>query len=341
MPSTDRPIILVTRGSALALTQTQTILAQCRAAFPDLAFDMKIVKTTGDKLQRATSDPKLPPPEKGLFTKELEIDLLNETADLAIHSLKDLPTDLPQGLTLGAVSHRADVRDVLIYRAVSTTFAHGRGLVPHASVENFPQNAVIGTGSTRRQAQLTAIRGDFKYSPIRGNVGTRLKKLATQSELDGIVLAAAGLNRLHFHAQADGKLQHTPDTRDGAEAAGDPDSVPDGLLASYLSLDMMLPCVGQAAIGIEIRANDPRSEAICARLNDLATFHCVSAERAFLAAMGGGCLSPIAAYAEIVNQKIHMRAVSFTSGRVQRGETKGDISEGVALAESLAKKLSS
>lgn len=346
MSSVDRPITLVTRGSALALTQTRTILAQCRAAFPDVQFEMKIVKTTGDKLQRSAPEDGTPPPEKGLFTKELEVELLQGSSDLAIHSLKDLPTDLPQGLMLGAVSKRVDVRDVLIYRDVNSSAGaslesegKGRAFSPHASPSDFPNGALIATGSTRRQAQLAAIRNDLKFALIRGNVGTRLEKLTAQSQLDAIVLAAAGLNRLHFQIRSDGTLVYDQDLDPSKDSAEKLHSLTKGLLASYLPIDEMLPCVGQAAIGIEIRTNDERSSAICDRLNDPQTLQCVSAERAFLAAMGGGCLSPIGAYAEIVNDRLLLKAVSFVDGSKRKGQTEGDIQQGLDLACALAKEL--
>src|SRR5688572_18752997 len=166
------------------------ILAQCQAAFPGRSFEIKIIKTTGDKLQTASlANANLP---KGLFTKELEAALLNGEADLAVHSLKDLPTELPAGLKLGAVSPRADVRDVLITR-------RGPALNSQLSTLNIlPSGATVDTSSTRRRAQLLDLRPDLNIVPIRGNVGTRLRKLAEQSELDAIVLAAAGLERLHF-----------------------------------------------------------------------------------------------------------------------------------------------
>ena len=338
----DRPITLVTRGSALALTQTRTILAQCQAAFPELRFEIQIVKTTGDRLQRTAPNPDMPPPAKGLFTKELEHELLENRADLAIHSLKDLPTELPDGLILGAVSQRVDVRDVLIYRDAAfkpsnPSETRGRGLSPQATVQDFPENAQIGTGSTRRQAQLSSIRPDFRFLPIRGNVGTRLSKLASMGELDGIVLAAAGLNRLHFYIRPDGRLVLS--LPDSAEQGGAPLEAPDGLLASYLSVESMIPCVGQAAIGIEIRKDDPRVQAICDRLNDPGTLQCVLAERFFLAAMGGGCLSPIGAHAQRVDGELCLNAVSFVDGERRHGQVKGEPAQAEALARDLATKL--
>ena len=186
------PFILATRGSALARAQANTILAQCQNAFPQLNFQIKIIKTTGDKLQTASlASANLP---KGLFTKELELALLNGEADLAIHSLKDLPTDLPAGLRLGAVSQRADARDVLIYRADSTALSGSKaGFKPHLKISDLPIGATIATSSTRRSAYLLEQRSDLKIVPIRGNVPTRLKKLAQQFDIDAIILALAGL----------------------------------------------------------------------------------------------------------------------------------------------------
>src|SRR5882762_4194384 len=141
----DRPITIATRGSALALAQANSVLAQCRAAFPKLTFDLKVIKTTGDKLQTASLAQEGKTLPKGLFTKELEAALIEHKADLAVHSLKDLPTELPAGLKLGAVGQRADVRDVLIYRE--------RDHRPNLAVQDLPNGAVVATSSTRRKAQ--------------------------------------------------------------------------------------------------------------------------------------------------------------------------------------------
>ena len=338
--TTERPIIIATRGSALALAQANMIAAQCRAAFPKLRFELKIVKTTGDKLQKASmakTDPSLP---KGLFTKELEIALVKGQADLAVHSLKDLPTELPAGLTLAATPKRADVRDVLIYRdaefirtraaeKTSEDWTPGqdslRGFKPHTKLKDFPDGATVATSSTRRAAQLLLARPDFKVVEIRGNVTTRMQKVADRAELDATVLALAGITRLNFTISPDGKLHG--------------DAVPDGLLATVLDTDVMLPCVGQAAIGIEIRADDERIAKICERLNHFNTFQCVTAERAFLRGMGGGCQSPVGAHAEIVGAKIQMSAVSFRDGPPKRGAGKRAINEAAALGEQLASEL--
>ncbi len=342
--SSERPIVIATRGSALALAQANLIAAQCREAFPRLRFELKIIKTTGDKLQTASMakiEGGLP---KGLFTKELEVALVKGQADLAVHSLKDLPTDLPAGLTLAATPKRADVRDVLIYRSAEflahqlSTISHQQdwspgqsqlhGHKPHISLKDFPAKATIATSSTRRKEQLLAARPDLNIVEIRGNVVTRMQKVAERGELDATVLALAGLTRLNFVIKPDGTLSG--------------DAVPDGLLATVLDVDVMLPCVGQGAIGIEIRANDERIAKICERLNHFNTFQAVTAERAFLRGMGGGCQSPVAAYAEIDGDKIQMRAVSFrdgSAGIVKRGEAKRPLPEATILGEEMAARL--
>jgi len=336
----EKPVIIATRGSALALAQSNMIAAQCRAAFPRLRFELKIIKTTGDKLQKASmakTDPSLP---KGLFTKELEVALMKGQADLAVHSLKDLPTDLPAGLVLAATPKRADVRDVLIYRDAkfiksraveksSEDWTPGqdalRGFTPKLKLKDFPKGATIATSSTRRKAQLLVARPDLNVVEIRGNVTTRMQKVADRAELDATVLALAGITRLNFRITPGGKLEG--------------DAVPDGLLAAILEVDVMLPCVGQGAIGIETRADDERVLKLCERLNHLNTFQCVAAERAFLHGMGGGCQSPVAAYAEIIGKRIEMRAVSFRDGPAKRAAGKRPIKEAAALGEQLAVEL--
>jgi len=323
----ELPIRIATRGSALALAQANMIAAQCRAAFPEKTFELKIIKTTGDKLQKASmakTDPSLP---KGLFTKELEVALLAGEADLAVHSLKDLPTDLPAGLILAATPERADVRDVLIYRDTDQTRSQGdlRGFKPHTQLKDFPKGATIATSSTRRKAQLQLIRPDLNIVEIRGNVTTRMQKVADFAELDATVLALAGISRLNFTIAPDGGLHG--------------EAVPNGLLATILAVDEMLPCVGQAAIGIEIRAHDESIARICDRLNHLETFHAVTAERGFLNAMGGGCQSPLAAYAEVSGERISMRAVSFRDGPVRRGHGERPVNEALELGEQLAAEL--
>jgi hydroxymethylbilane synthase len=327
MSDLDRPIRLATRGSALALTQTRMVLAQCRQAFPDLHFEVKIIKTTGDKLQSVPPDAPGMSGTKGLFTKELEIALVKGDADLAVHSLKDLPTELPEGLELGAVLPRADVRDLLIYRGAAT-HSDKRGLPANSQLRDFPNGATIATSSTRRQAQLQTIRSDLKVVPIRGNVGTRLQKLADRAELDGLVLAAAGLHRLGFNIGADHALTGPAEAK-----------VPPGLHAIYLPIEEMIPCVGQGAIGIETRIGDQRTGPITKALNDARTLQCVTAERAFLHGMGGGCLSPVAAYAEFDSGELFIRAISFRSEKMRRTQGRARPEEAVALGARAAAEL--
>ena len=337
----ERPIIIATRGSALALAQANLIAAQCRAVFPRLRFELKIIKTTGDKLQTASMAQIGKTLPKGLFTKELEVALVKGHADLAVHSLKDLPTELPAGLILAATPKREDVRDVLIYRSAdfllhqrstindqqdwSPGQSDLRGYKAHLKLRDFPRGATVATSSARRKMSLLAVRPDLNIVEIRGNVPTRLQKVAERGELDATVLALAGLKRLNFELKPDGTL------------AGD--AVPDGLLATVLDLDVMLPCVGQGAIGIETRADDERIGKIVERLNHFNTFHAVTAERAFLHSMGGGCQSPVGAYAEISGDKISLKAVSFRDETMKRGEGKRPIAEAAALGEDLAAKL--
>jgi hydroxymethylbilane synthase len=327
------PITIATRGSALALAQANAVLAQCREAFPDQAFEIKIIKTTGDKL--ATASLTSPGSFKGFFTKELEVALLNGQADLAVHSLKDLPTELPAGLKLGAVSQRADVRDVLIYRDVEYLVCHQnlakpaevnkRGFKSALSLRGLPYGATLGTSSTRRSAQAQEVRPDLKFVPLRGNVGTRLHKLAEQPELDAIILALAGLERLRFRLSPDGSLRG--------------EGGPPGLAATPLGLGEMLPCVGQAALAIEVREGDARVQGICLRLDHAQTHRCIAAERAFLRAMGGGCHLAVAAYAEMSDGQLRLRGVSFLGPAARRAEERGDVSEAEQMGKRMAEQL--
>ena len=311
---TEPTIIIATRGSALALAQSNMVLAECRRKFPKLLFELKIIKTSGDKLQSVSMsriDATLP---RGLFTKELEVALLKNKADIAVHSLKDLPTELPAGLKLGAVAgKRADVRDVLIYRDT---------IKAKTKLADFPKGLTIATSSTRRKAQILAQRPDFKVVEIRGNVHTRLEKLASQPDIDATILAAAGLGRLQLQISAGGRLKG--------------EGAPPGLVATIIDTDEMLPCVGQGALGLEIRENDERLEAICRRLNHEETFHCVCAERALLRAMGGGCQTPIGAHGRVEGGELRLRAVSFLTAKAKRSEGRATLREAVALGERVA-----
>lgn len=312
----ERPIVIGTRGSALALAQANMIQAQCREAFPDREFELKIIKTTGDKLQTASlanPDKSLP---KGLFTKELEVALADETIDLAVHSLKDLPTDLPDGLILGGVTEREDVRDVLVYRA-----AFGKV----SEIVDIPDQMTIGSSSTRRCSQLLEKRSDLKLVEIRGNVGTRMRKVAENKDLFGTMLAAAGLKRLGFVI---GK---------GYELQGE--DVPEGLLAVPLEISEMIPAVGQAAIGLETRAGDERIATICARLIHRDTLVSVIAERAFLRAFGGGCATPVAAHAHVADEQVNMEVVSYAGKGPKRAKGAKNLEASMELGEELARQV--
>lgn len=322
--NTNRTLFIATRGSALALAQANMILSRCRAEFPQGNFELRIIKTTGDKLQTASLAQESKSLPKGLFTKELEVALLDGSADLAVHSLKDLPTELPAGLKLGAVGgKREDVRDVLLYRD-ERIGAKLRGFPPRMNIADLPTGATIATSSTRRKAQLLAQNSNLKTPDIRGNVLTRLQKLMNQPELDGTVLALAGITRLHYRVTAEGYLTG-PD-------------VPEGILATVLDPEVMLPCVGQGAIGIELRSDDPAISELCDKLNDLPTLQAVTAERAFLAAMGGGCQSPVGAYAERAGANLKMRVASFI-GETRRADGQGAADEAAELGQRLAAQL--
>ena len=256
-----------TRGSRLARAQTDLVCRALAAAHPELAapgaLEAVVIRTTGD---RVTDRPLDELGGKGLFCKEIEAALLERRIDVAVHSVKDLPTWLPDGLVLGAVLEREDPRDVLIARAPAT-------------IADLPQSAVIGTASVRRKAQLLAHRPDLRVVNFRGNVDTRLRKLAA-GEVDATLLALAGLRRL------------------GIEDAG-----------IVLSPQQMLPAVGQGALGVECRADDTGSLGLLAAIDHAASAACVRAERALLAALDGSCHTPIAGHAEIAAGRLHLRAL--------------------------------
>ena len=312
----EQPIVIGTRGSALALAQANQILAACRERCPGQVFELKVIKTTGDKLKTASlanPDASLP---KGLFTKELEVALADGFIDFAVHSLKDLPTDLPSGLMLGATPPREDVRDVLLHRADAGSVK---------TVADLPPEALIGSSSTRRRAQLLEQRSDLRVEEIRGNVGTRLRKVAEGTDLFGTLLAAAGLKRLGYVISSSGELQG--------------EGVPDGLRAVVLEIEDMLPAVGQAAIGIECRVDDERIAPICAALTDRDTLVSVLAERAFLRAFGGGCATPVAAYAYVADQQVNMSVVSYTGELPKRAAGAKVPESAIELGEELAEQV--
>jgi hydroxymethylbilane synthase len=344
------PLIVCTRGSALALAQANMVLRYCRSAFPTRKFEMRIIKTTGDKLQTASlaaGDASLP---KGLFTKELENALMAGEGDLAVHSLKDLPTELPEGLTLGAVLPRADVRDVIIYRSAEAVAA-GRnplaewapgqkemfGFGPRLTFKDLPQGFVAATSSTRRAAQVRAIRPDAQIVAIRGNVGTRLRKLRDDASFDVTLLAAAGLVRLHLDIAPTGELRVDP--RLAASVRGEVETPPPGIRASLIEPEEMIPAVGQGAVAIEVRTNDESTREICAALNHFNTFQAITAERSFLRAMGGGCQSPVAGYARVVGHRLHLMAATFEDGTPKKAEAALPVRDAEQLGRNVAEQL--
>jgi hydroxymethylbilane synthase len=252
-------LIIGSRGSRLALWQANWIKAALERLHANLTIEIQIIKTTGDRLMEA-SLAKIG--GKGVFTKEIEEALLDRRVDLAVHSLKDLPTTLPDGLHIAAVTEREDVRDALV---VSPQLI-GRA----TSINSLPQGARLGTSSLRRASQLRHLRRDLQISELRGNVETRLRKL-DEGGYDAILLAAAGLIRLGF---------------------GD-------RITERIDTNILLPAVGQGALGIEARIDDDRTNFLLERLNHWPTRNATEAERAVLRGLGGGCAVPIAAFGHL------------------------------------------
>lgn len=247
-------LIFATRPSALARWQTQWVIGALINLHPNLECEEKVITTQGDKILDK------PLPEiggKGLFTQELEMELLSGAVHCAVHSLKDLPVDNPVGLTIGCIPERAEVRDALVSRDGHT-------------LATLPEGATVGTSSLRRAAQLLSRRPDLRTEPLRGNVDTRLRK-ALDGQYDAIILAGAGLTRL-------GLEKH---------------------VTEWLSLDVMLPAPGQGALAVQCRADDHETLSLLASLEDASTRKSVTAERAFLSGLGGGCAVPVAAYATV------------------------------------------
>lgn len=260
-------IIFGTRGSDLARTQTSIVATQLQAVHPELTVETVIIKTTGDRrLDVSLSAPGAL--EKGLFTRELEEALLAGAIDAAVHSLKDLPTTQPDGLILAAILERANPSDVLISK-------HPGGLA------GLPSQACVATSSPRRRAQLLHLRADLTTTEIRGNVPTRLRKLAEDSALDGLLLAQAGLDRLGHHI------------------------IPAGLRLTVIP--EILPAPGQGAIAVECRANDTRIVNFLRVLHHEDTARCVTAERDLLLSLGGGCSLPLGALATVENGEVRLR----------------------------------
>jgi hydroxymethylbilane synthase len=283
-----RELVVASRGSQLALWQAHWVQQQLSALGYPSRID--IVKTTGDKI---TDVPLAQVGTKGLFTKEIEEALLDGRADLAVHSLKDLPTELPAGLVLAATPAREDPRDALV----------------GGHLADLPVGAKLGTSSLRRAAQLRNVRPDLCIEPVRGNLDTRLRKLDA-GQYDAIVLAAAGLKRLGWEDR----------------------------IAEILSPDVVCPAVGQGALGIETRA--PGHPA-CQLLNHAPTQSAVTAERALLAALGGGCQVPVGAYATVAGDRLSIQAVVVSpDGRhMVRDRSEGTVTDALRIGRELGEAL--
>ncbi|MGY9037697.1 MAG: hydroxymethylbilane synthase, partial [Rhodobacterales bacterium] len=287
LPTPENPLRIGTRGSPLAMAQAYETRARLAAAFeiPQAAFEIVVIKVTGDVIQ---DRPLKDIGGKGLFTREIEDDLLAGKIDIAVHSMKDMPTVQPGGLLLDTYLPREDPRDAFVAPTLS-------------ALDQLAQGAVVGTSSLRRRAQLLHQRPDLRVVEFRGNVQTRLKKLA-----DGVAectfLAVAGLNRLG--------MQHVP--------------------ATPINDTLMLPAVAQGAIGIERRAGDIDTEAMLAAIHDTPTGQRLAAERAFLLTLDGSCETPIAGLATLDGDTLHLRGEVLRpdGSEALSGERSGPISEG-------------
>jgi hydroxymethylbilane synthase len=280
-------LVIGSRGSPLALWQARWAAAELEKL--GHATTIEVIRTTGDKITDVALSKV---GTKGLFTKELEEALLDGRIDLAVHSLKDMPVELPPGLILAATPVREDPRDALV----------------GAPLARLPQGARVGTSSLRRMAQLKDLRPDLVIESIRGNVDTRLRKLG-EGQFDAILLAAAGLNRLGLS----------------------------GRIAELLPVEVMCPAVGQGALAIETRDEDSPARA----LDNRATRVAVTAERAVLAGLGGGCQVPIGAHAWLEGETLHLRAAVIAPGGGQPliRTAQGPTADALPLGEALAREL--
>lgn len=291
-----RSLVLGTRGSRLAIWQAEWVRARLQAVAPDVAVTLRRIKTSGDKILDV---PLAKIGGKGLFVKEIEEELLQGTIDLAVHSMKDVPTVLPQGLAILCVPEREDPRDVLI----------SRGAIP---LDRLPAGARVGTSSLRRQAQLLHHRPDLTIQMLRGNLDTRLRKLRN-GEFDAIVLAAAGLKRMGWAEE----------------------------VTEYLPVNVSLPAIGQGALGLEGRAEDGFVQMLVSALDHPPTRAAVTAERAFLERLGGGCQVPIAAHATLAGGRLCLDGLiaSVDGRRLVRDQVEGSAIEARELGQRLAEQL--
>ncbi|PTX94767.1 hydroxymethylbilane synthase [Verrucomicrobia bacterium LW23] len=271
--------VIGTRGSALALAQTRMMQAQLAALQPHATFELRVIKTTGDALSEKNLAPSpLGGDGKGVFTAELETALDAGDIDIAVHSLKDLPTEMHPRFVLGAVPEREDCRDTLVFssRALASVRTSAADSQPR-SLFDLPSGAIVATGSMRRQKQLQRWRPDLRFADIRGNIDTRLRKLRESGTWSATVLAQAGLNRLG------------PDLQD--------------VILVPLAPSLVAPAPGQGALAIQVRRGDDRTLAVVAPLHHPPTHAQVVAERAFLQGLGGGCTWPVGAHAVVEEER--------------------------------------
>lgn len=297
IPTTQRStLVLGTRGSKLALCQSEWFQSKVQDVAPEVRVTLRKIQTSGDKI---VDVPLAKIGGKGLFVKEIEDALLTGEIDFAVHSMKDVPAQLPAGLDILCVPPREDARDAFISR-------DGR------SFQDLATGATVGTASLRRQAQLLHVRPDLKIMMLRGNLDTRLRKLE-EGQFDAIILAAAGLHRLGWSHR----------------------------ITEYLSPLISLPAIGQGALGIEGRTNDDFVRSILSRLNNQSTHTTVTAERAFLHRLEGGCQVPIAAYATLSAEDLLLDGlVASVDGKtVLRDQIKGTHQEAHSLGVQLAERL--
>ena len=289
------------RGSKLALWQAEWVQSRLRELRPEADVRIEIYKTSGDVIHDV---PLAVIGGKGVFTKELEEALLDGRIDIAVHSLKDLPTTLPAGLAITAITEREDPRDALVLPAGATNDG--------ANLERLPQGAIVGTSSLRRQAQLRYLRPDVQIKDLRGNVDTRLRKL-DEGQYDAVILAAAGLRRLGFAAR----------------------------ISASVATDVMLPAVGQGALGIETRAADADTNALIELLDHAPTRAACMAERSLLRALGGGCQVPIAAHATVLDGRLHLAGLvaALDGSQLIRAALEEDSARAEQAGDALAANL--
>jgi len=296
-----KKIKLGTRGSQLALWQANWVKSEIEKRTPGLEVEIVKIKTTGDKILDV---PLAKVGGKGLFVKEIEEALLDKRIDLAVHSMKDVPTDFPKGLHLAAITEREDPRDALIISQKSK--------VKSQKFKDLHQGAIVGTSSLRRSSQILNIRPDLKISQLRGNLNTRLKKL-DEGQFDAIILAAAGVKRLGWADR----------------------------ITEYLPPDVSLPAIGQGALGIETRIDDQEINKLVLFFDHPATSIAVRAERALLKRLEGGCQVPIAAHGEVKGNNLNLIGlVASTDGKkVIKDSVSGTTDKAEALGIELAEKL--